>query len=164
MRQLLLAAAVLVAMVCPSPQNAQNPPRSPDAKGESNFGVVIPSTRFRTPRQILAVNLLRAINTAEAQFRANHGSFAAWDTLVEAKELTDEGMNWAARNDPELADVHLSPGPEILPGWKLRLHLSSGGTQYDAMLEDTTVKVCGYAAFTDERGVIRQGLTIDCDI
>jgi hypothetical protein len=153
-------------MICPSPQGAQNPPRSPDAKGESNavFSIDITRAAPHSPRQILAVNLLRAINTAEAQFRANHGSFAAWDTLVEAKELTDEGMKWAAHNDPELADVHLSPGPEILPGWKLRLHLSSSGTQYDAMLEDATDKGCGYAALTDERGVIRQGRTIDCDI
>lgn len=63
-----------------------------------------------------------------------------------------------------IADIHLSPGPEILPGWKLRLHLSSDGTQYDALLEDAADKLCGYAAFTDERGVIRQGRTIDCDI
>lgn len=73
-------------------------------------------------------------------------------------------MKWATHNDPELADVHVAPGPEILPGWKLRLYLSSDGNHYEALLEDATDKGCGYAAFTDERGVIRQGRTIDCDI
>jgi hypothetical protein len=32
------------------------------------------------------------------------------------------------------------------------------------LLEDKTDKACGYAAITDERGVIRQSKAIDCDI
>jgi hypothetical protein len=32
------------------------------------------------------------------------------------------------------------------------------------LLEDATDEKCGYAAITDERGIIRQGKTIDCEL
>jgi hypothetical protein len=51
-----------------------------------------------------------------------------------------------------------------LPGWSLRLNLTKDGAGYDLMLEDTTDKTCGYAAVTDERGVIRQSKAFDCPI
>jgi hypothetical protein len=55
-------------------------------------------------------------------------------------------------------------GPEILPGWSLRLDVIDGGEGYDLLLEDTTDRTCGYAAATDERGLIRQSKSIDCPI
>jgi hypothetical protein len=115
-------------------------------------------------KRSLAINLLRAINTAEMNYRQNHGSFAPWEVLVASEEFTNRGMKWAARNDPQLANVHLSNGSEILPGWKLRLDLTADGKGYDVLLEDTTDKACGYATITDERGVIRQSKVIDCQI
>lgn len=55
-------------------------------------------------------------------------------------------------------------GNRVVPGWGLRLNLSSDGKAYDLLLEDTTDEKCGCAAITDERGIIRQGKTIDCSI
>jgi hypothetical protein len=69
-----------------------------------------------------------------------------------------------AKIDPELATAKFAATPEILPGRSLRLNLTADGQAYDLLLEDTTDKVCGYAALTDERGVIRQSKAIDCDI
>jgi hypothetical protein len=60
--------------------------------------------------------------------------------------------------DPQLAGIHLLPRPEILEGWALRLDLTSSG--YDALLEYTADKASGYAAETDERGLIRECWTI----
>ncbi|HXN50410.1 MAG TPA: hypothetical protein VN943_00635 [Candidatus Acidoferrum sp.] len=51
-----------------------------------------------------------------------------------------------------------------MPGWTLRLNVSSDGKGYDVLLEDTTDQTCGYAAVTDERGIIRQSKAIDCEI
>jgi hypothetical protein len=53
-------------------------------------------------------------------------------------------------------------GPEIVPGWKLRLNLSKDGKAYDLLLEDVTDPKCGYAVVSDERGLIRQSKAIDC--
>jgi hypothetical protein len=45
--------------------------------------------------------------------------------------------------------------PEILPGHNLRFNVHSDGQGYDVLLEDATDK-SGYAALSDERGVIRE--------
>jgi hypothetical protein len=115
-------------------------------------------------KRSVAINLLRGINTAEADYRAKHGAYVPWDILVTAEEFTGLGMKWAARNEPQLANVHFGSAPEILPGWRLRLNLTADGKGYDLLLEDATDKTCGYAAITDERGLIRQSKIIDCPI
>jgi hypothetical protein len=53
-------------------------------------------------------------------------------------------------------------GPEIVPGWKLRLTVSKDGSAYDLSLEDVTDPKCGYAVMSDERGIVRQGKSVDC--
>jgi hypothetical protein len=112
----------------------------------------------------LAVNLLRAINTAEMDYKNAHGVYAAKDALLASEEFTGRGMAWAVKNDPQLANARLSNGPEVLPGWSLRLNLAADGNGYVVLLEDATDKSYGYAAVTDERGVIRQSKTIGCKI
>jgi hypothetical protein len=115
-------------------------------------------------RHSLAINLLRAINTAEVNYKMKHGAFLSKDELLANEEFSGKAMAWAARNDPHLTGAQLSSGPEILPGWALRLNVTADGQGYDVLLEDTTDKNCGYAAVTDERGVIRQSKAIDCPI
>ena len=112
----------------------------------------------------LAINLLRAINTAENDYQQKHGAYAPWDTLLNSEEFTQYGIKLAARNEPKLGTVHLSNGPEILTGWRLRLDLTAESKGYNVILEDTEDKQCGYAAITDERGLIRQGKVINCPI
>lgn len=73
-----------------------------------------------------------------------------------SKEFTDCAIEGIAGIDPQLAAAHFSKGPEILPGWTLRLNLTKDGKGYDLLLEDTSDEKCGYAAVTDERGIIRQ--------
>ena len=123
-----------------------------------------PSSDADHARHSLAINLLRRINTVELDYRMKHGSYVTWDVLVTNEEFASQGMKWAAQNDPQLAGAHFSKGPEILPGWTFRLDLTNDGKGYDLLLEDTTDKLCGYAAVTDERGVIRQSKAIDCNI
>jgi len=112
----------------------------------------------------LAINLLRTINTAEVDYKVKHGTYAAWETLAASGESLERILQRTARDEPQLANVKLSSGPEILPGWRLRLDLVAGGKGYDVLLEDTTDNACGYAAGSDERGVIRQSKAIDCEI
>ncbi|SRR6266566_833340 len=113
-------------------------------------------------RRSVAVNLLRGINTGEADYQAKHGAYVPWDVLDTAEEFTDRGMKWAARNEPLLANIHFGSAPEILPGWRLRLNVTADGKGYDLLLEDATDKTCGYAVITDERGLIRESKVIGC--
>jgi hypothetical protein len=137
------------------------------------LGAAAPISSQTTPAQptdpdhakhSLAINLLRAINTAEMDYKNKHGVYASKDTLLASEEFTGRGMTWAAKNEPHLANAQVSIGPEVLPGWSLRLNLAADGNGYVVLLEDTTDKSCGYAAVTDERGVIRQSKTIGCKI
>ena len=92
-------------------------------------------------RHMTAIKLLRGLNTAELCYKTKHGAYATRDELAASDEFR-----------------------VTLSGWSLRLNVTADGKRYDAVLEDTTDKSCGYAALTDERGVIRQGKTIDCEI
>jgi hypothetical protein len=114
-------------------------------------------------RRSLAITLLRAINTAEYDNKFKNGHFVDWDTLSESG-LLDKALKLAAQKDPKVAGARFGKAPEILPGWHLRLNIHADGQGYDVMLEDVTDAACHYAAGSDERGVIRQSKTIDCDL
>ena len=114
-------------------------------------------------RHTLAIDLLRSMNTAELDYKIKHEVYADWNTLFVNGDFTDKGTTWARRNGP-LANVQFSKGSEIMPGWQLRLYLTADAKAYDLVLEDLTDDKCGYAASTDERGVIRQGKAIDCPL
>lgn len=113
-------------------------------------------------RRTVAIGLLRTINTAEAKYRAEHGSFVVWKTLVSENQKYFDG--WLAMYGLQKANEHFSDAPEILPGWNLRLNVHVDGQGYDLLLRDLMDEKCGYAALTDESGVIRQSKAIDCNI
>jgi hypothetical protein len=99
------------------------------------------SAKTKQDRRMVAISLLRAINTIELTYHARNGSFVVWK-----------------------AYAHFRDAPEILPGWNLRLNVHPDGQGYDVLLRDMTDDKCGYAALTDENGVIRQSKAIDCEI
>lgn len=143
-------ALSLCAIICTLPHPAQvqkNTPGIPDRERE---------------RRSLAVNIVRAINAAEADYKKKNGSYATWDTLISNADFSESGTKWAPESFPTVAHAMYGSGPEIVPGWKLRLHLSKDGNAYDLVLEDVTDPKCSFAVFSDERGVIRQGKSVDC--
>jgi hypothetical protein len=113
-------------------------------------------------RHLMAISLLRAINTLEAALRMKNGSYATWNELLSSQEFTEDMAKCITESGMPLEGAHFAKSPEILPGWSLRLNLTDGGECYDLLLEDTTDKACGYAAVTDERGLIRQSKSIAC--
>jgi hypothetical protein len=110
----------------------------------------------------LAVNIVRAINTAEAHYKTTHGSYATWTTLFSNGDFTDSGTKWSSESLPTVAHAMYGSGPEIVPGWRLRLNLSKEGNAYDLLLEDATDSKCGYVLISDERGMIKEGKSIGC--
>jgi hypothetical protein len=115
-------------------------------------------------RRSLAVNIVRAINTAEANYRKSHDTYANWDTLFGKGDFSENGTKWAPESFPTVAHAMYGRATEIVPGWKLRLNLSNNGNSYDLLLEDATDPKCGYAVVSDDRGMIRQSKIIDCPI
>lgn len=110
-------------------------------------------------RRRTAISLLRMVNTAEATYKDKNGSFATWPNLLSSELKFFEAF--LARNG---SNLHFADAPEILPKWNLRLNVHVDGQGYGVLLSDMTDEKCGYAALTDESGVIRQSKAIDCDI
>jgi len=124
----------------------------------------VPVTGRELQRRSFALNFLRALNTAELDYKKNHATYANWDALLANSYFTDAGTKWGSEDFPTVTHAMYSRGPEIVPGWKLRLNISNGGKSYDALLEDATDPKCSYAGQTDERGLIRQSKSIDCPL
>jgi hypothetical protein len=145
-------ATIFVLAVCllllPSARAQKASPQVPDRERE---------------RRSLAINLTRAINAAEANYKKNHGVYVTWDALLANGDFTDTGTKWAPESFPTVAHAMYGRGPEIVPGWKLRLSLSKDGTAFDLVLEDVTDPKCGYAVFSDDRGRVRQGKSVECE-
>jgi len=114
-------------------------------------------------RKSLAVNIVRAINAAESNYKKNHGVYASWSTLISGGDFSDSGTKWSSEAFPTVAHAMYGPGPEIVPGWKLRLNLTKDATAYDVLLEDVSDPKCGFAVFSDDRGRVRQGKVVECE-
>ncbi|MGB2901723.1 MAG: hypothetical protein WBB89_20880 [Candidatus Acidiferrum sp.] len=147
--QVILSAVLLVLFLgVQTPQFAQDASTGP-AKADQE-------------RRMVAIDLLRTINTAEVTYHARNGSFVVWKALVsDQPKYFDEFL---AIHGLQKANAHFSDAPEILPGWNLRLNVHLDGQGYDLLLRDMQDEKCGYAALTDESGVIRQSKAIGCEI
>ena len=112
----------------------------------------------------LAINIVHAINTAEANYKQKHATYATWDMFISGGDFTDSGTKWAPESLPTVKHAMYGRGPEIVPGWKLRLTVSKDGGAYDLLLEDANDPKCHYGVSSDERGVIRQGMSVSCPL
>ena len=109
-----------------------------------------------------AVNLVRAINTAEMAYRDKEGgSFAEWNALS-ASQGFKQAIDNFSRDVPRLKDLDLSAPTEITPGWRLRLTVSLDKQSYVVVLTSKSDKDCSYALVSDEEGVIREARAIGC--
>jgi hypothetical protein len=113
-------------------------------------------------RRSFAENVAKAINAAEADYFKTHSVYANWDTLIGIGAFSENGTKWVSEDFPTVKHALYGRGPEIVPGWRLRLRLSNGDKAYDITLEDVNDPKCGYAVTTNEGGTIRQGKFIDC--
>jgi hypothetical protein len=91
--------------------------------------------------RLKAVNLVRAINTAEVRYNVNisHGRFASWT------ELYDSGL---------VKDLQVSPGPEVIPGYHLDLLASPDGKSFMLALHDKKDGDGLFSVFSDQSGII----------
>ena len=139
-RIILSAVLLLVALGVLTPQFAQNAPLGPEKPDQE--------------RRYHALGLLRTINTAEVPELSKYGSYASWPILL--AHQTEYLNGWLTRFYPHESNLHFSDTSEILPGYSLRLNVHADGQGYDVRVQDMTDKQ-GYAAFSDESGIIWQG-------
>ena len=109
-----------------------------------------------------AIGIVQAINAAEANYKQKHGTYATWDVFMSNGDFSNTGTKWAPESLPTVAHAMYGSGPEIVPGWRLRLVVSKDGTSYELSLEDVADTKCHFAITSDDRGVVRQGKSVDC--
>jgi len=115
-------------------------------------------------RQSFAINLVRAIQKAQLDFKSKQAIYADWDSLFANGYFTSAGTKWASPDFPTVGQALYGSGSEIVPGWKLRLNVSHSGSAYDLLLEDVNDPKCGYAVLTNERGTVRQANSVECPL
>ena len=109
----------------------------------------------------IAVDLLRAINTAEIAYRTqSRGSFGDWSDISATQQFKN-ALERLSHAEPALKNANLASPDSLLPGWKLRLVLSGDRKSYAVMVINTADE-CSYALISDQEGVIREGRVTGC--
>jgi len=105
-------------------------------------------------RRAAAMGLIRTINTVEATYHSERGSYAGWDLLVTTQQFEAPRVAQRMARYYQLpTNTQFTNGPEILPGLFLRLNVTINGQAYDLMLQEKP-DACSFVAFTNESGVI----------
>ena len=115
----------------------------------SALGATVLTQSGVDPERAAAITVMRAINTAENATSGRGGTYVHLTELLEHPAM--------ARVKPTIT---VSDGVATHQGATIRLALSSDGKQYQVSI--VPAKTCGWAAFSDERGLIYTGKVLDC--
>ena len=145
--RLICLMAVLQLGAFLTPQFAQEAPKGSEI-----------SDRQSSLRGLMAA-FIRTINTAEASYHAEQGSYGSWQTLLGNQEYQKYLNGWLAQFYPQFyphpAKVQFSTLPGVLPGLNMRLNVAPDGQSYIVFAEGAADKT-GFALVSDERGIIRE--------
>jgi hypothetical protein len=103
------------------------------------------------------VDAVRTINTAEYEYRRDHGSFAVWPDLYTSgtvEKVQKEVDQWAA--------LPIAAGSQVIPGYMMNLLVSRDANSYSVSLHEAGSNDCGFSVFSDESGLIYEGTVVDC--
>ena len=140
-----IGISIMSALACAALVFAQEIPRQRDLSRPQ-------AVETSRDSRVIGINVVRTIETAEVEHRAWHGAYASWDDLYRSP---DERKRWHP--------LHVSAGPEVVPGWDLNLVASADRKHFKLSLRNVS-DPCAFSFFSDEHGVIYQGGAIDCSI
>ncbi|HKV27959.1 MAG TPA: hypothetical protein VJN90_06775 [Candidatus Acidoferrales bacterium] len=104
----------------------------------------------------IGVDVVRLINTAEAEYKHAHGGYATWPELYRSGVIAKHQKAW-----PQFSNLGLSEGPEVVPGWTLAMITSADNQSYELSLRNLHDR-CQFSLFSDQRELIYRGVVIDC--
>jgi hypothetical protein len=103
------------------------------------------------------VDVVRIVNTAEYEYRRDHGSFAVWPDLYNSgtvEKIQKEVNQWAA--------LPITADSQVIPGYFMILLVSRDASSYSVSLHEAGSNDCGFSVFSDTSGLIYEGTVIDC--
>jgi len=106
-------------------------------------------TTHRSAKQSSTIGLMRSLNTAEYVYRRNFGHFASLDDLLYE-------VNYIHHSKPRVQDV-ADDGTDIVPELQAVVVFSPDKDSYALAVYDKDKDDRGYAAFSDQKGVIYDG-------
>lgn len=106
------------------------------------------------------ISLAKTVVTAEIVYSMSHGhSFVSWDELYRSP---DTQKFWQpSSGQPNSPQTQISAGPEVIPGWTLRVLTSPDGKHFQVAVHKSGNK-CGLAVFIDESGLVYEAGYADC--
>lgn len=107
-----------------------------------------------------AVGVARLISTAELNYFRVNGGYASLAELVKSGQLRQAAIEFP-ENLFAYRAVNLQSDSQPVAGFVLGLLVAADGSAYRLSLTQKTDE-CGLGLFTDERGILYEGKTIDC--
>lgn len=151
MRALGVGIIMLAAFTCAALVIAQ---QNPTRQGRAVRQRLVETSR---ESRMIGISVVRLINTAEANYRYRHGTYAS------LKALFDSGTISEAQKRSGVPGMQLAASGDVVPGWSLTLVTSAKGRSYELSVRNTG-DPCMFSFFSDQRGIIYQGGVIDCSI
>jgi len=113
---------------------------------------------FQAPNAVrtTGVNVVRLINTAEAEYKSTHSGYATWPELYRSGIIAKH-----EKQGTMFGNLNLSESPEVAPGWTLAMLVAADGQSYQLSLHNLPDK-CEFSFFSDQRGLIYEGNVIGC--
>jgi len=147
----IFAAGALACAALAMAQAVKRPPPVNAPYESRNAAILRPSDD-----RAIGVNVVRLINTAEAEYKSAHSGYATWSELYRSGLI-------AEHEKPGLmfGNLRLSEGPEVVPGWTLAMLVSVDNQSYELSLRNLQ-DLCQFSLFSDQRGLIFRGVVIDC--
>lgn len=145
MRAVAIGIITISALACATlivAQQQSAPPRNPLMRDQA--------VETSTDSLQIGINVMKTIVTAEISQTSLHGRFVDWDELYHSP---DAQQFWQ--------QLHISAGPQVVPGWALDLVASGGGTHFQISLHNVANK-CGLSVFSSDTGIVYEAGYVDC--
>ncbi|MGB6484004.1 MAG: hypothetical protein WBE86_11015 [Candidatus Acidiferrales bacterium] len=146
MRAMAVGIVASSALVCAALVVAQEQQTRPPGAALQH----LQATETSRDSSVIGINVLKTVVTAELEYNARHGSFVSWKELYSAPELQ---KNWQP--------LHLSVGPEVVPGWALSLVAAADGQRFQVSMRNLA-DPCRLSFFSDQNTIIYEGGALDC--
>ncbi|MFZ0335568.1 MAG: hypothetical protein WAN10_02520 [Candidatus Acidiferrales bacterium] len=146
MRAVAIGIAVSGALVCSALVVAQQQRTTPPGLRR------LQAVETGRDSNVTGIGVLKTVVTAEIEYNSRRGSFVSWKALYSAPELQ---KNWQP--------LHLSVGPEVVPGWELSLVAAADGQSFQLSVRNLA-DPCRLSFFSDQNGIIYEGGALNCSV